>query len=256
MTNIDTQRKTNFAVTLTPCKLKENTYIARVPRRTVTTDQLLDLVSAHNQGIDRFQVGHAMELLKKEILEQAELGFAVDIMEICKLYVAPVSSVTTLTPESESVTGFEARFAVNERLRNKLLNISATVTAVSDPAPQISQITDPAVGKPEAGLRATFSARIRGHKLKLGGEKSGIFFVPVAGQDKDGKDFPDKDESSWTKVQGDYVTKNTDRMLEFHIPRNLEPDSKYFIAVRVASRGETELRRPLTGFSKIPVMIN
>lgn len=256
MTNINTQRKTNFAVTLTPCKFKDNTYIARVPRRTVTTDQLLDLVSAHNQGIDRFQVEHAMELLKKEILEQAELGFAVDIMEICKLYVAPVSSVTTLTPESESVTGFEARFAVNEKLRNSLLSLSATVTAVTDPAPQISQIVDPAVGMPDAGLRATFSARIRGHKLKLVGEKSCIFFVPVAGQDKEGNDLPEKDESSWIKVQDDYVTKNSDRLLEFHIPRTLEPASKYFIAVRVAARGETELKKPLTGLSKIPVMIN
>ena len=66
MINIDTKRETNFAVKLTPCHLRENTYIARVPRKTVTTDQILDLVTSHNQGIDRYQVGHAMELLKKE----------------------------------------------------------------------------------------------------------------------------------------------------------------------------------------------
>lgn len=135
MTNIDTRRETNFAVTLTPCSFKENTYIARVPRKTVTTDQLLNLVSAHNQGIDRYQVGHAMELLKKEILEQAELGFAVDIMEICKLYIAPLSSVKSLTPEAESVTGFEARFSVNEGLKEKLKSVTASVTAVTDSPP-------------------------------------------------------------------------------------------------------------------------
>ena len=38
---------------------------ARVPRKTLTTDQILDLVASHNQGIGRYQVGHAMELLKK-----------------------------------------------------------------------------------------------------------------------------------------------------------------------------------------------
>ena len=96
MTSIDTKRETNFAVTLTPCNFGKNIYIARVPRKTVTTDQLLDLVAAHNQGIDRYQVEHAMELLKKEILEQAELGFSVDIMEICKLYIAPIGGVRTL----------------------------------------------------------------------------------------------------------------------------------------------------------------
>ena len=52
MINIDTKRKTNFAVTLTPCYFREHTYIARVPRKMITTDQILDLVAAHNQGID------------------------------------------------------------------------------------------------------------------------------------------------------------------------------------------------------------
>ena len=75
MIETDTQRKTNFAVTLTPCNLKENTYIARVPRKTITTDQLLDLVSAHNQGIDRFSVAHAMELLKKRFLSKPNSVF-------------------------------------------------------------------------------------------------------------------------------------------------------------------------------------
>ena len=130
MTNIDTRRETNFAVTLTPSNFGENTYIARVPRKTVTTDQILDLVAAHNQGIDRYQVGHAMELLKTEILEQAELGFSVDIMEICKLYIAPLRSVKSLTPEAEEVSGFEAHFSVNDRLKERLRGMTAAVTAV------------------------------------------------------------------------------------------------------------------------------
>ena len=250
MTNINSKRETNFAVTLSPCQFRDHTYVARVPRRTVTTDQLLDLVSAHNQGIDRYQVGHAMELLKKEILEQAELGFAVDIMEICKLYVAPISSVKTLTPESESVSGFEARFAVNRQLKKRLLGVTATVTAVVDSAPQLSQIVNPVNETEEGFLDATFSARIRGHKLKVGGEAGGIFFVPVTGS---GEANPD--ETSWIKVPDDYVTKNTDGLLEFHLPRTLETGSEYFIAVRTAVRGNKELKNPVTGFSKIPVTI-
>lgn len=179
MTNINTKRETNFAVTLSPCPFKENTYIGRVPRKTVTTDQLLDLVAVHNQGIDRYQVGHAMELLKKEILEQAELGFAVDIMEICKLYIAPISSVESLTPESESVTGFEARFAVNENLKEKLKGVTASVTTVVTSDPQISWIENPAPDAQEGILKATFSARISGKKLKVGGTDSGIYFAPA-----------------------------------------------------------------------------
>ncbi|MCR5763452.1 MAG: DUF4469 domain-containing protein [Treponema sp.] len=252
MTNIDTKRETNFAVTLTPCRFKENTYIAHVPRRTVSTDQILDLVSAHNQGIDRYQVGHAMALLKKEILEQAELGFSVDILEICKLYIAPISSVQSLTPESESVTGFEARFSVNERLRERLKGMTATVTAVTDSSPQISQIENP-MTKMETDnglLKATFSARILGKKLKVAGDLGGIFFVPLL---DDGN--PSKNEDDWIKVPDSFITRNTDKTLEFHLPRNITANTRYYIAVRASERNGTELKNPVTGISKIPVLI-
>ena len=252
MTNIDTRRETNFAVTLTPSNFGENTYIARVPRKTVTTDQILDLVAAHNQGIDRYQVGHAMELLKKEILEQAELGFSVDIMEICKLYIAPLRSVKSLTPEAEEVSGFEARFSVNDRLKERLRGMTAAVTAVVDSAPQISLIENPVAeeGKNKEVLKATYSARVTGRKLKVGGETGGIFFVPM-----NDENVPSSNELEWVKVPKEFITHNTDRLLEFPLPRTLEADRKYFIAVRIAERYGTKLKTPVTGMSRIPVMV-
>lgn len=250
MITTNTNRETNFAVTLTPCNFKENTYIARVPRKTITTDQLLDLVVSHNQGIDRYQVGHAMELLKKEILEQAELGFAVDIMEICKLYIAPLSAVQSLTPEAETVTGFEARFSVNESLKEKLKAVTASVTSVVDSAPQISQIENPVDCTTDGNLKATFSARLKGKKLKVGGSDSGIFFVSEL---EDGN--ADTNEENWVKVPNDFITKNTATTLEFYIPRSLENDKKYFIAVRTALRETKELKSAVMGISKITVTI-
>lgn len=249
MTNIDSKRKTNFAVTLSPCGFKENTYIARVPRKTVTTDQLLDLVEAHNKGIDRYQVGHAMELLKKEILEQAALGFAVDIMEICKLYIAPISSVQSLTPEAETVTGFEARFAVNSGLKDNLKSLTAAVTSVSDNCPQITKIENPADLTGEA-LKATFSARLKGRKLKVGGENSGIYFIP-----EDENKNAETEEEKWTKVPDNFITKNTDCALEFHLPRTIEAGRNYFIAVRTSQRGTKPLKNSVTGISRISVAV-
>lgn len=250
MISINSKREANFGVTLTPCCLKENTYVARVPRKTVTTDQILDLVAAHNQGIDRYQVGHAMELLKKEVLEQAELGFAVDIMDICKLYIAPRSSVKSLTPGSECVSGFEARFTVNEELREKLKRVTASVTAVVDSSPQISEIQNLLDGSTDGKLKATFSVRIKGKKLKVAGENSGIFFVPCL---EDGQ--PSDDESSWVKVPESFVTRNTDGFLEFFIPRDIECGRKFFLAVRTSVRGSVVLKHPSTGFSTLAVTI-
>ena len=94
-----------------------------------------------------------MELLKKEILEQAELGFAVDIMEICKLYISPIGAVQSLTPEAESVTDFRTRIAVNEGLKQKLRGVTASVTEVVKSAPQISQIVNTVDGATDGRLR-------------------------------------------------------------------------------------------------------
>ena len=213
MTNTDIKHETNFAVTLSPCSFKENTYIARVPRRTVTTDRILDLVAAHNTGIDRYQVEHAMELVAKEILEQAELGFAVDIMKIGKLYISPCKGVHSLTPESESVTGFETRFSVNDRLRKRLKELTATVTAVTDPSPQISKIENPVAEKESEKeiLKATFSTRISGRNLKVAGDNAGVFFIPVLGNGT-----PESDEQKWVKVPDSFITHNTRCVLEFY----------------------------------------
>ena len=250
MINIDTKRETNFAVKLTPCHLRENTYIARVPRKTVTTDQILDLVTSHNQGIDRYQVGHAMELLKKEILEQAELGFAVDIMDICKLYIAPTSAVKSLTPEAEVVTGFEARFTVNENLKEKLKGVTASVSSVTGSEPQISQIENPVDGSTDGKLKATFGVRLKGHKLKVGGSDSGIFFVPVLA---DGS--ANYDESAWIKVPEEFITRNTNVNLEFYLPHDIETGKNYFLAVRTSIRGNKELKSAMTGYSKREVTV-
>lgn len=246
----DSKRETNFAVNLTPCYLKEHTYIARVPRKTRTTDQMLDLVVEHNQGIDRYQVGHAMELLKKEILEQAAMGFAVDMMGVCKLYVASSSGVTSLTPEAETVTGFEPRFAASDELKAKLRKATASVANVVDSLPQITRIEDPGSGKTDGTLRATFSARLKGKKLKLGEAGCGVYFVPL---DESGN--ARSDEAEWIQVEDRFITTNLSGTLEFHLPRTLETGKKYYIAVRTnLNRGFVQ-KHLVTGMSKIPVTV-
>ena len=155
-------------------------------------------------------------------------------------YLAPLHGVRSLTPEAETVTGFEARFAVNERLRKRLGAMTAAVTAVVDPAPQISLIENPVAkdNEPKDVLKATFSARITGRKLKVGGEGGGIFFVPAVMSENPGSGeiIPSQKEEDWIKVPSDFVTHNADRRLESHLPRDLETGMPYFIAVRAAER--------------------
>lgn len=171
-------------------------------------------------------------------------------MEICKLYIAPISAIQSLKPEAEKETGFEARFTPNDELKETLKGITATVSAVVDSSPQITQIENPANGATDGKLKATFSARLKGKKLKIGGENSGIYFLPVL-DDK----TPDMTEKNWIKVPDDFFTTNSPSLLEFYIPRTLETGKSYFIAARTSIRGTTTLKNPVTGISSIAVTI-
>ena len=128
--------------------------------------------------------------------------------------------------------------------------MSASVTAVSDPAPLISKIENPVNLEAEGKLNLTYSARLRGDKLQVGGEGSGVFFVPCLESGE-----ADSNEEHWVKVQDEHLTHNTKTMLEFYLPRTLDTTKKYFIALRTSIRGKTELKNAVTGISRIPVTI-
>ena len=70
-------------------------------------------------------------------------------------------------------------------------------------------------------------AKIIGKKLKLGGEKYGLYFAKV-----DNNDFFSKDESTWIKVDDDQIFRNMPKELNFFVPDTLENNTIYKILVK------------------------
>ena len=90
-------------------------------------------------------------------------------------------------------------------------------------------------GSTDGKLKATFGVRLKGHKLKVGGENCGIFFVPLLA---DGS--VNADESAWIKVPEEFITRNMNVNLEFYLPRDIETGKSYCLAVRTSVRGNME----------------
>ena len=229
MINNNAKAESTLGVTLSACALRENTYVAHVPRNTVSMDALLNEVVEHNQGIDKYQIGHAAELLKREILNQIKQGKAVNMLDLGTLYIAPTSGVSSLNPSSEDIKNFEARFSSGEELKSVLSTITASVAEIKDSSPVIKTVTNPLDGSTDGNLTATYSVRLSGKKLKVGGTGSGVWFVPVT---DDGT--ADADESKWLGVEEKFITVNQPKTLEFYIPRTVENDTKYKIVIRTA----------------------
>lgn len=225
-------------------------YFARVPRNTVTMDALLNSVVEHNQGIDKFQIGHAAELLKREFLEQLKEGRAVSILDIGTIYLAPEKGINVLNPDNKDITGFEARFSPSSELKESLSKITASVTSVEEKVPLIKTIENPLDNSTIGILKSTFSVRLTGKKLKVGGTDSGIFFAPVV------EGIMDIQEENWIKVPENFITTNSQTKLEFFLPRELQEEKPYIIVVKssVTNYGK-ERKQPIQGFSDQTVTI-
>lgn len=83
----------------------------------------------------------------------------------------------------------------------------------------------------------------------MGGNDSGIFFVPFFDDDTEA------DEGEWVKVPDNFVTRNTPAVLEFFLPRTLETGKRYLIAVRTQKSGSNELKSAVIGRTKIAVTV-
>ena len=68
-------------------------------------------------------------------------------------------------------------------------------------------------------------AELQGNRLKVYGDGSGIFFVPV---DSEGKS--ETDESKWIQVPDENIIKKYPKSLIFQIPDTISAESKYLLA--------------------------
>ena len=76
-------------------------------------------------------------------------------------------------------------------------------------------------------LTRGMTAQITGTKLKLGGDKSGIYFAPV-----DNEQRLVKDSRLW--VQADHITRNMPKTVEFFVPETLESGTSWRIVLETS----------------------
>ncbi len=97
-----------------------------------------------------------------------------------------------------------------------------------------------------------FGLKITGAKLKLAGEDSGIFFIPV---DEKGKAA--NNESLWISVDASYLPQNKQKEVQFNLPESLQSDIPYYIGIRTAYlNANTNRKNSVWGISPITVTLN
>lgn len=115
-------------------------------------------------------------------------------------------------------------------------NIEIASSEYVAPSGVISSVTDVSSGKSDGKLTAGGSVLLEGSSLKVGGEKSGIWFAPIL----EGTDSL-SGESDWKKVESALVFNLPSKLL-FVLPQSLA-SGKYKIVVRTRFAGKTGYER-------------
>lgn len=216
----------------------DGTYYATVSRNTATFKNILSEIAEDNKGMDPFMLQFAAILIQKKILKMLEQGKAVNVLDLGTMYIAMKCNAKG----KSDVTGngnFYIKFTPSALANEAISSLGVDKIVYADGSPEITVTTDLSTGKEDGTLSAGKPCRIRGGRLKIGGDGSGLFFAPV---DSDGK--MNTDESTWSTVESTAVFRNKPTELNFFVPAALTSGG-YKMVLRTAYLSKDRSRKSI-----------
>ncbi len=230
----------------------ENSYYGRVTRNTVTLEQLIKGILDDNQntntGLNAYILNFAMDRMKSRILAEIKAGNAVSLLDLGTLYLG-IKGSFTMDSSNTDVTALKGKeltvgFTPSEDVQNTVSKLKVGSISQCLKAPAVNNIVNLSTKQESKLLNIGKAVELKGSRLKLTGENSGIWLIPVK---SDGT--MDTDETKWVQITEENIFKNYPKSLIFQIPPTVTT-GKYQIAVRTTyCGGNTELKTPAIGYS-------
>lgn len=215
---------------------KDGTYYATVSRNTASFKNLLSEIAEDNKGMDPYMLQFASILMQKKILKMLEQGKAVNVLDLGTLYIAMKCNAKGRSDVSGN-GDFYIKFMPTPLANEALAKLGVDKVVYADGNPEITEILDLSPEPEEMVLKKGFPCRIRGARLKIGGERGGIYFVPVG---EDGK--TETDEEKWTLVDEKSVFRNMPTELNFIVPSTLD-EGNYRLVIRTSYISKDKTRK-------------
>ncbi len=204
---------------------KGRQYYGRFERNVVNTNVLIARIQNRKAGTNELAVQEIAGFLKEEILQAIRNGEAVNVLDLGTLYIVPNRRFEGTTMENKDTPTLAVRFQSGSLVRNAVSDIEIKEIKVAESTRFISEITDKFTGRTDGAISKGRFVVLKGKKLKIAGENSGLYICPL-----DAMENPVADESTWIKCEK--LAKNTNTCLEFFMPESLEEGEKYKIVIR------------------------
>ena len=209
----------------------EESFYRRIERHTYNQQNILNVMSSLIPLVDLGTATTVLNAFATATLKTLASGCAVKFGELGTFYIA--SKGTVGSSEKPQLT---VRFTASQMLKDAVQNVEVSESEYIAPSGSVVLVTDVSTGKTDGSLSLNSSALVEGSSLKVGGEKSGVWFAPVA-EDSDSL----TSETSWKKVESAFIF-NTPSKLLFSLPKSLEA-GKYKIVIRSHFAGKSAYER-------------
>lgn len=236
-----------LSVTLTknPFSAEDTSYVGRVTRNTVTLENLIASISEKDSGVSPYMIQHVANLLGKEMLIATQNGKAVDVLGLGTMFISLDGTLKSTNPTGANIPEFKLGFTPSSKAQDtvKLLKADKFVYAVTNPA--IDTIVNTYNQAEDSVLMKGKGVRITGHKLRIMGSDSGVWFAPLNSEGN-----AEKDETKWISVSGSTISINKPKTLEFYVPEEVVSGTSYCLVLRTRyCSGSKELKNIAETFS-------
>lgn len=207
-------------------------FYGKVERNTYSTQNILDVMKDAIPLVDLGTVASVLNAYANTVLKVLSAGNAVKFGELGTFYITGKGTVKNESGKPK----LTVKFSTTQLLRDAVQNIEIASSEYVAPSGMITSITDITTGKTDGTLSMNSSILVEGSNLKVGGEDSGVWFVPLTE-----KSELNSDVGTWIKVESALIYNLPSKLL-FAIPQSLTT-GKYKIVIRTRYAGKSGYER-------------
>ncbi|MCI5831269.1 MAG: DUF4469 domain-containing protein [Treponema sp.] len=202
--------------------LRNNFSDGIVSRKTASPDNLYRQVQNALPEVNRGTIYTVSDALVSQTLDLLSKGYAVNFFGLGTFRIAACGTTDSRTGKIP----LTVKFTPSEQTKLAVQNVQVAETVCADYVGNISSITDIKTGSTDFTLTAGGAVLIKGSRLKIAGEGSGVWLVPLS----DAGNITE-DEGKWIKVDSAFAY-NTSGRLMFTLPASLAAGTKYRFVLR------------------------
>ena len=199
-------------------------FYGRVSRNTVNIDNMISSICEKVPSYDRYELKRFAKDLKAEIRSSLANGKSVNLLDLGTLYIALSGGMKVAPKTASEVSSLTVKFSPSKPLTESVSRIEIDKIVYVSSIPLVSSVRCLWKDAEDGSVLVNKVVRITGSRLKIEGEKGGVFFCPVG---SDGE--PESDESRWTEAE---VTRNLPKTVEVYVPEGLEAGQNYAVCIK------------------------